>query len=85
MRKPMATEMSWMKISATNRTTPTPAITMYWRLRYARAPSWTAPEMRCISSLPGDSASSCDVVTTPYSTAIAAHTTATTTPWSIRN
>ncbi len=33
IRKPIATERSWMKSSATNRTTPTPAITVYWRLR----------------------------------------------------
>ena len=65
MTKPRATEMSWMKMSATKTTTPTPAITVYWRLRYARAPSCTAPEMRCMTSLPGDSARSWREVTRP--------------------
>ena len=85
MTKPIATDRFWMKISAMARTTPTIAIAMYCRLRYARAPSCTAPEMRTISALPGDSASSERVVRTPYATAHAAHTSATITPWSVRN
>src|SRR5690242_3387947 len=48
--------MSWMKMSATNRTTPTTAIVEYWRLRYARAPSCTADEIETIFSLPGQRA-----------------------------
>ncbi len=83
--KPIATDTSWMKISAMHRTTPTIAMVVYWRLRYARAPSCTAPEMRTISVLPGESASSERVVNTPYVTAAAAHTSATITPWSVRN
>src|SRR3954453_4414811 len=38
-----------------------------------------------IVSLPGDRASSDRVVSTPYTTAAAAHTTATRAPWSGRN
>src|ERR1700692_307241 len=76
--------MFWMKISATNSTTPTPAIVVYWRFRYARAPCCTAREMLCIFSLPGESASRDRVVTRPYTTAHAAQTRATTTPWFVR-
>ena len=60
--KPIATSMSWRKIRATNSTTPTMAIVVYWRRRYAEAPSWTAADRLCIVSLPGDSASSDRVV-----------------------
>ena len=52
-----------------NRITPTPAIVVYWRFRYARAPSCTAAEIVRIVSLPGDSASSAREVRTPYATA----------------
>ena len=31
--KPQATAMFWMKINATNSTTPTTAIVVYWRFR----------------------------------------------------
>src|ERR1700678_2864217 len=40
--------------------------------------------MLCIRSLPGESASRDRVVTTPYTTAHAAQTSATTTPWFVR-
>src|SRR3954447_2150198 len=76
--------MSWMKIRAMNSRTPTPAITVYWRFRYAEAPSCTAPEIVRMRSLPGDSARSCRDVTAPYTTAAAAHTSATKTPRSVR-
>ncbi len=33
MRKPIATRRFWMGISAMNRITPTPAMTVYWRVR----------------------------------------------------
>ena len=82
--KPIATDTFWMKISAMHRITPTIAIVVYWRFRYARAPSWTAPEMRTMSALPGDSASRERVVRTPYATAPIAQTSATITPWSVR-
>ena len=82
--KPIATSMFWSGISATNRTTPTMAIVVYWRRRYADAPSWMAADSVRIVSLPGDSASSDRVVSTPYATAAAAQTTATRTPWSAR-
>src|SRR5580693_3088147 len=40
--------------------------------------------MLCIRSLPGERASRARVVTRPYTTAQAAHTRATTTPWFVR-
>src|SRR3954468_23522702 len=40
--------------------------------------------MRCMTSLPGESASSWREVTTPYATAPIAQTSATSTPWSVR-
>ena len=58
-------------------TTATPAMIVYWRFRYAFAPSCTAAEMGCISSLPGESDSSQREVTIPYRTAQPAHTSAT--------
>jgi len=72
------------KISATNTTRPTTAIVEYWRFRYARAPCCTAREMLCMRSLPGDISSSERVVSAPYTTAQAAQTRATTTPWFVR-
>src|SRR4051794_39862282 len=82
--KPIATSMFWSGISATNRTTPTIAMVVYWRRRYADAPSCTAADSVRIVSLPGDRASSDRVVSTPYTTAAAAHRTATRAPWSAR-
>ena len=38
---------------------------VYWRLRYAAAPSCTAWEIACICSLPGDWDSSQRVVAAP--------------------
>ena len=35
-----------------NRTAPTIAIVRYWRLRYARAPSWIAAAISCMRGLP---------------------------------
>ncbi len=63
-----------------NRTTPTIAIVVYWRRRYAWAPSWIAAESRCMTSLPGDRASNWRVVSTPYTTASNAQTTASSAP-----
>jgi hypothetical protein len=40
--------------------------------------------MRCISALPGESASNDRVVKTPYVKAAPAQTSATTTPWSVK-
>ena len=45
--------------------TATMAMIEYWVRRYASAPSWTAPEISCMRSLPGDSASRRWVATTP--------------------
>src|SRR5215218_5228028 len=66
-------------------TTATPAMIVYWRRRYALAPSWTAVEMSCISWLPGESDKSQRDVSTPYSTAAPEQTSAITTPQSVRN
>ncbi len=63
--KPIATRMFWIGIRTMNRTTPTPAIVVYWRFRYARAPSCTAAEIARIVSLPGDSARSAREVRMP--------------------
>ena len=71
MRKPMATRMpsaseaSSSTASTIASTTATPAMIVYWRFRYAVAPTCTACEMRCISALPGESASSQRDVSTP--------------------
>ena len=65
IRKPIATSMSWRKIRATKRTRPTRPITVYWRRRYAEAPSWIAADRLCIVALPGERASSDRLVTAP--------------------
>jgi hypothetical protein len=71
IRKPIAT---WMPLepwasSATASTTASTAATapmiVYCRFRYALAPSWTAREIDCISSLPGGSDRSHREVSTP--------------------
>ena len=84
IRKPIATSMFCSGISATKRTTPTIAIVVYWRRRYADAPSWIAADRPRMTSLPGDRARSARLVTRPYPTAASAQTSATTTPWSVR-
>ena len=55
-------------------------IVVYWRRRYAEAPSWTAADRLCMVALPGDSASSDRVVSSPYAIAKPAQISATTTP-----
>ena len=60
------------------------AIVVYWRRRYADAPSWMAADRPCIFSLPGESASSDRIVSSPYTIASPAQISATTTPWSDR-
>ena len=72
MRKPIATSMFCSGISAMNRTTPTIAIVVYWRRRYADAPSWIAADRPRMTSLPGDRARSARLVTRPYPTAASA-------------
>ena len=49
----------------TNTTAPTMAMVRYWRLRYALAPSWTAPATACIFSSPAGSFISHERSTTP--------------------
>ncbi len=65
IRNPIATRMFCSGIRMMKTTTPTAAMIVYWRVRYAEAPSCTAAEIDCIRSLPGDSASSAREVTTP--------------------
>ena len=50
---------------STNRTTPTIPIVVYWRRRYADAPSWMAADRPRMTSFPGDSARSARLVTRP--------------------
>src|ERR1700760_578074 len=71
-------------ISRMKTTTPTAAIVVYWRVRYADAPSWTAAEIERMRSLPGERASSWRAVTKPYAIAQAEHTSATRSPWCVR-
>ena len=78
--KPIATVAPWTKSRATKRTTPTMPIVVYWRRRYAEAPSWTAADRHCMVALPGESASSDRVVSTPYAIASPAQISAKTTP-----
>ena len=91
IRKPIATRMpsaSWASSATASTiasTTATPAMIVYWRRRYAFAPSCTAREISCISALPGERASSQREVTMPYTTAAPEHTSAMTTPQSVRN
>ena len=63
--KPIAVSMLSAIASRIASTTATAPMIVYWRRRYAWAPSWTAAEIACISSLPGDFASSQRVVTRP--------------------
>ncbi len=65
MRKPIATRMFCSGISRMKTTTPTAAMVVYWRFRYAEAPSWTAAEIERMRSLPGDRASSDREVAAP--------------------
>src|SRR3954465_11037929 len=51
--------MACTRIRAMNSRTPTPAITVYWRFRYAEAPSCTAPEAARMRALPADSPRRC--------------------------
>ena len=57
--------MSIAIASAIAITTATIPMIVYWRLRYAAAPSWTAWEIACICSLPGDCDSNQRVVAAP--------------------
>src|SRR5436305_14590020 len=84
MRKPTATRMFCSGIRTMKTMTPTPAIVVYWRFRYALAPSCTAAEIARMRSFPGDSASREREVTAPYTMAHDAHTRATRTPCCVR-
>ena len=78
--KPMPVATSWSSAIRIASGMATMAMIRYWRFRYALAPSWTAPEISCIRSFPGDFASRRWVISAPYSTAAPAHTSAIRTP-----
>ena len=63
--KPIAVSALRRTIRSTASTTATPAMIVYWRVRYAFAPSCTAAEISCIRSLPGERASSLCVTRPP--------------------
>ena len=63
--KPTATSMLCSGIRTTNRTAPTMPIVVYWRRRYAEAPSCTAFEISTMRSLPGERANSDLAVSAP--------------------
>ena len=67
IRKPIAVPQprSFQSPITRKRTTATPEMVMYWRRRYAVAPSCTAREISCMRSVPGDCCSSHQVSTTP--------------------
>src|SRR6266511_326040 len=67
-----------------NGTTATSAIVVYWRRRYAAAPSWTAREISRIRSDPAGCRSSQTVRPMPYRTATAPQTSAKSTAWSLK-
>ena len=67
IRKPIAVPQprSFQKPITRKRTTATTAMVVYWRRRYAEAPSWTAREISCMRSVPAGCWSSHSVSTTP--------------------
>src|SRR6266545_7283052 len=67
-----------------NGTTATTAIVMYWRRRYAAAPSCTARAISRMRSLPAGWLSSQYVRPMPYAIATPAHTSANKTGWSLK-
>jgi hypothetical protein len=54
----------------TNSTTPTMAMVVYCRLRYALAPAWMAAAISCMRALPAGSLRMAIIENTPYRTAI---------------
>src|SRR3954451_20076064 len=60
------------------------AIVMYWRFRYAAAPSWTAREISRMRSFPAGCRISQTVKPIPYAIAIAEQTSANSTAWSLK-
>ena len=52
IRKPTATRLPSRNLRAMKTTAPTMAIVMYWRLRYACAPSAIAAAISCIFCVP---------------------------------
>src|SRR5918911_2492781 len=65
-------------------TIETSAIVVYWRLRYAAAPSWTARAISRMRSFPSGRCSSQTVRPTPYATANAPQMSANSTGWSLK-
>ena len=65
MTKPIPVVTSWRIAIRIASGMATIAMIVYWRLRYAFAPSWTAPEISCMRSLPGERPSSRCVTSAP--------------------
>jgi hypothetical protein len=65
MANPIAVSTFRSTIKRIASTIATPAMIVYCRVRYAFAPSCTAPEISCMRSLPGDFASRRRVITAP--------------------
>ncbi len=57
-------------------TTPMMAMTVYWRFRYADAPSWMAAAISCMRALPGGWRSTTKIRATAKMTAAAPPATA---------
>jgi hypothetical protein len=51
--KPIAVPQSSAKPITTSSTTPRIGLVVYWRVRYARAPSWIAAASACMRGWPG--------------------------------
>ncbi len=58
IRKPTAAVQLIRKPTSSRMTTPTMAMVVYCRRRYAWAPSWIAAAISCMRSLPGEARSS---------------------------
>ena len=63
--KPIPVVTSWSTAIRIASGIATRAMIMYWRFRYALAPSWTASEISCMRSLPGERLSSRLVTSAP--------------------
>src|SRR5579875_462805 len=81
---PRRADSATRALARTETITPTAAIVVYCRFRYAEAPSCTAAEIWRIRSVPADSASSEREVSAPYSSAAPEHPSATRTPCCVK-
>ncbi len=64
-KNPKAVSQSSTKPSTRNNTTPTMAMVVYWRFKYALAPCWMAAAISCIRSVPAGLASTHWIETMP--------------------